>query len=194
MIAIEINTKQLKKLKEAVGKAGKSFPRELSAAVNKVSTQTKTNIGREITKTVNIKAGIAKKQISTRNKATAESPKAVVSLSKSNRIGLQHFGGRQNKTGVSYKIDKQGGRKIVAGAFMGPRPGVLAPKLHGGAFKRVGTERHPIIKLYGVSPFGAFVKNNYDKTEAVFIRTKLTAEIERRIKLNVLRANGLVPK
>mgnify|MGYP003656247338 CR=1 FL=1 len=159
-----------------------------------MSTQTKTNIGREITKTVNIKAGIAKKQISTRNKATAESPKAVVSLSKSNRIGLQHFGGRQNKTGVSYKIDKQGGRKIVAGAFMGPRPGVLAPKLHGGAFKRVGTERHPIIKLYGVSPFGAFVKNNYDKTEAVFIRTKLTAEIERRIKLNVLRANGLVPK
>jgi hypothetical protein len=194
MIGIEVDAKQLKRLREAVGKARKSLPRELAAAVNSVSKKTRLSIGREIRKTVNLKKDQAEKPIKITQTATAETPTAKVSLAKEVRLGLQHFGARHDNRGVSYKIQKQGGRKRVNGAFMGPRPGTLAPKLHGGVFKRVGKSRHPIIKLRGVSPYGAYAKNDLSEAEVKTINANLGKEMERRINLNILRANGLVKK
>ena len=194
MIGIEVNAKQIKRLTEAVGKARKNFPRELAAAVNSVSKKTRISIGRRIRQTINLKKADAEKPIKIKKTATAQAPVGVVSIDRETRAGLQHFAARQNARGVSYKISKQGGRKLVAGAFMGPRPGVLAPKLNGGVFKRVGKSRQPIVKLYGVSPYGAYAKNNMSKAEVEFINKSLMTEMERRIKLNILRASGLVSK
>jgi hypothetical protein len=194
MIGIEVNAKQIKRLTEAVGKARKNLPRELAAAVNSVSKKTRISIGRRIRQTINLKKADAEKPIKIKKTATAQAPVGVVSIDRETRAGLQHFAARQNARGVSYKISKQGGRKLVAGAFMGPRPGVLAPKLNGGVFKRVGKSRQPIVKLYGVSPYGAYAKNNMSKAEVEFINKSLMTEMERRIKLNILRASGLVSK
>jgi hypothetical protein len=108
-----------------------------------------------------------------------------------NRLGLQYFNARQTKTGVSYKISKKGGRKSVAGAFMGPKPGILAPRLNGGVFARVGAERLPIVKLKGVSPYGVYAKNDMKKEEVERIQKDLQTEMERRIQFNLARANGL---
>jgi hypothetical protein len=206
MIGIEVDAKQLKRLREAVGKARKSLPRELAAAVNSVSKKTRISIGREIRKTVNLKKDQAEKPIKITQTATAETPTAKVSLAKEVRLGLQHFGARHDNRGVSYKIQKQGGRKRVNGAFMGPRPGTLAPKLHGGVWKREGDARkmkkgrrqgkiaEPIVNLKGVSPYGAYAKNDLSEAEVKTINANLSKEMERRINLNILRANGLVKK
>jgi hypothetical protein len=194
MISIDIDAKQLKRLRQATARAGKTFPRELAAAVNSVAKKTRISIGRRIRQTVNLKKATAEKAIKIKRIATAEAPVGVVSIDKERREGLQHFSARQNGKGVSYKIDKRSGRKLVAGAFMGPRPGVLAPKLHGGVFKRVGKSRNPIVKLYGVSPYGTYAKNDMSKIEIQFINKGLLTEMERRIKLNILRAEGLVSK
>lgn len=194
MIAIEIDAKQLKRLRGAVGRAGKKFPRELAAAINSTSKKTRLSIGRRVRETVNIKKAVAEKPIKIKRTATSESLVGVVSIDKERRAGLQEFAARHDKRGVSYKIDKRSGRKRINGAFMGPRPGTLAPKLNGGVFKRATKMRHPIIKLYGVSPFGAYAKNRYEKIEIQFINKYLQREIDRRIKLNILRAEGLVSK
>lgn len=194
MIGIEVDAKQLRRLKEAVGKARKSLPRELAAAVNSVAKKTRLSIGREIRKTVNLKKDQAERPIKITQTATAEVPTAKVSLAKEVRLGLQHFGARHDKKGVSYKIAKQGGRKRVDGAFMGPRPGVPAPRLNGGVFRRVGKERLPIVKLKGVSPYGAYAKNDLSEAEVKAINAELSKQMERRINLNILRANGLVKK
>ena len=50
------------------------------------------------------------------------------------------------------------------------------------------------MKLYGVSPYGAYAKNDMSKAEVEFINKSLMTEMERRINLNILRANGLVKK
>lgn len=194
MIGIEIEAKQLKRLRVAVGKAGKSFPKELSAAINATAKKSRLEIGRQIRAQVNIKKAIAEKQINIRGIATAQRPVGKVSIDKSNREGLQHFGARQNKSGVTYKINKQGSRGRVDGAFMGPRPGALAPKLHGGVFKRVSKSRLPIVKLFGVSPWGAFKRNDMEPIQVEFIEKNLQKQMERRINLNILRANGLVKR
>ena len=192
MIEIEINAKQLKRLREAVGKSKKSIKKELAGAINATSKKTKLQVGRDIRKTVNLKKDEAERPLSLRATATEANLVAVVSLKKTKRLGLRHFGARQDKRGVSYKISKTGGRSRVNGAFQGPRPGVMKMSWKGNAFKRVGKERLPIVMLKGVSAFGAYAKNELEGSQVKEINKELSKQMERRINLNILRANGLV--
>lgn len=194
MIGIEVNANQLTALRKACGEAKKSFAKELAAGINATAKDVRLKISRDIGSEITMPAKDIKDRISTRDKATAVSPVAVVSLGWKKREGLQYFKARQTKSGVTYKISKKAGRGVVLGAFMGPSPGTFAPKLHGGVFKRIGSARLPITKLRAVSAAGAFVKNKHDAVMPGFIEQKMLAQMERRINLNVLRANGLVPK
>jgi hypothetical protein len=194
MIEIQLDTGQLNRLAKATARAGRKFPRELAAAINATAKKTRRNIGREIRKTINLKKEAAERPIKLRKTATAQNAVAVVGIDREQRLGLQHFAARQNGKGVSYKISKQGGRKTAKSAFMGPRPGVLAPRLNGGVFARLGESRLPIVRLKGVSPYGAYAKNDMSEQEVKAINADLQTQIERRIKLNILRAEGLVTR
>ena len=209
MISIEIDKGKLKELLEATKKAGKSFPKELAQAINQVSKKTRLDMGRDIRSLVAMKKEPSERNIKVISKATAISLQAVVRLQKGNkprRPGLQHFGARQNGSGVSYKISKTGGRKTIKGAFMGPKPGRFAPGLYGGVYKRQGTAikaskgnyqgkmRQPIVKLNGVSAYAVYAKNDLSGPQVKVIEAELAKQMERRIKLNILRANGLVSK
>ena len=193
MIAIEIDAKQLKRLREATGRAKKNFSKELAAAINQTAKNHRMKQGRNVRSVVNIKKAQIESKI-TIKKASDVTPQARVFFKSSEREGLQYFGARQNGRGVSYKISTKKGRGTVVGAFMGPRPGQLAPKLHGGVFKRTGPTRLPIVKLYGVSPYGAYVKNDFERIDVAFSADYLKGQMKRRIDLNILRANGLVKR
>jgi hypothetical protein len=211
MISIEIDKGKLKELMEATQKAGKLFSKELAGAINQVSKKTRLDMGREVRKIIAVKKEPSERHIKVISTATAQSLQAVVTLSKGKkpyRPGLQDFGAKQNGAGVSYKISKTGGRKTVKGAFMGPKPGQLAHKLYGGVWKRqgaarkvtkktsvyLGKVRQPIIKLRGVSVYAAYKKNDLSGPQVKVIEAELAKQMERRIKLNILRANGLVSK
>ena len=194
MISIEIDAKQLKALQKAVERSGKKFAKELAGAINAVSKKTKLQIGRDIRATVAMPKAEAEKPLSIRGTATEQNLSATVTLKKTKRLGLRHFGARQDKRGVSYKIDKQCGRKRVQGAFQGPKPGVQKMSWKGNAFKRVGASRLPIVMLKGVSAYGAYAKNELSGPQVEAINAELTKQMERRIKLNILRAEGLVAK
>ncbi len=192
MLSIEINKSQLSRLKGACLSASKSLTKELAGAINQVAKKTRLEMGRDIRAVVAMKKEDSEKPLSVRAEATATTLSAVVSLKKTDRLGLNHFGVRQDKRGVSYKISKTGGRGRVEGGFRGPNPGTLAPRLHGHAFKRSGKKRLPIVQIKGVSAYGAFVKNNLTAPRTAAVQDELHKQMERRINLNVLRANGLV--
>ena len=194
MIDLGIDARQLKRLEAAVGKAKKSFTKELAGAINAVSRKTKVKIGKDIRSVVAIKVAEAKKPISIKSKATAGNLSATVSLKETKRLGLRHFGARQDKRGVSYKIGKSGGRSRVDGAFQGPTPNIRKVSWRGNVFKRDGKSRLPITQIKGVSAWGAYVKNDLKGPQLEEIRLELFKQVERRIKLNILRANGLVSK
>tara|TARA_R110000868_G_C10780623_1_gene755480 strand:+ start:155 stop:739 length:585 start_codon:yes stop_codon:yes gene_type:complete len=194
MIGIEINANQLTALRKACGEAKKSFAKELAAGINATTKATRTQISKDIRSVVAMKKKDVDAKLKITSKATAQNPVGHVVLEAGRREGLQYYDARQDKRGVSYKIKPGGGRSRVNGAFMGPTPGVLAPKLNGGVFKRAGSTRLPIVKLYGVSAIGAWLKNDFTADTIGFISKGLEKQMERRIKLNVLRANGLVSK
>jgi hypothetical protein len=193
MINLEIKERQLKELRKACGLAKKTFGKELAAAINDTAKNHRLRQGRNIRGVVNLKKKEVESKITIR-KATVVTPQARVFLLETAREGLQHFGARQTKSGVGYKISKKRGRGTVLGAFMGPSPGTFAPKLYGGVFRRVGKKRLPIMKLYGVSPYGAYAKNDFETTDVAYSGDYLQQQMDRRINLNVLRANGLIPK
>lgn len=192
MIGIEIDKGQIQRLVDATHKAGKGFKKEIASAINQVSKKTRLDMGRGVREQVALNKAESEKPISVRASATAENLTAVVSLKKTPRLGLRHFGAKQNRKGVTYKIEKKGGRKNVPGAFMGPKPGAIKMSWRGNAFKRVGQARLPIIQIKGVSAYGAYKKNNLAGPQAEAVKEELTKQIERRINLNILRASGLV--
>jgi hypothetical protein len=206
VIEIQINAKQLKRLREAVSKSKKSIKKELAGAINATSKKTKLQVGRDIRKTVNLKKDEAERPLSLRATATETNLVAVVSLKKTKRLGLRHFGAKQDNRGVSYKISKAGGRSRINGAFQGPKPGVIKMSWKGNVFVRVGPAqkmtkgryagkmRQPIQQRFGVSAFGAYAKNDLEGPQVKEINKELSKQMERRINLNILRANGLVKK
>jgi hypothetical protein len=194
MISIDIDAKQLKRLRESAGKAKKKFGRELAAAINAAAKKTKLDIGRDVRSVIAIKKKESEAPLKIHAKATADQPNTTVSIAKTRRLGLRHFGARQDGRGVSYKISKTGGRKRVNGAFQGPKPGVMNIRWKGNAFQRVGKERLPIVHIRGVSAYGAYAKNELSGPQVDAINLELRKQVERRIKLNILRAEGLVSK
>ena len=67
---------------------------------------------------------------------------------------------------------------MFPGAFMGPRPGAIAPKLRGHVFIRTSNKRLPIKKLYGPSIPKEMIK---DQSAATF-QAEAPAILDRRIE------------
>lgn len=64
-------------------------------------------------------------------------------------LSLKLFGPRQDEVGTTALV--WGRRQTYVTAFMGPRPGVIAPALGGHVFHRVSGSRLPIEMTFGPS-------------------------------------------
>jgi hypothetical protein len=181
MLDVAADIADLKKLQEVAIATGKNIDRELSAAINATAQPTRKVMARGIVEKVNLKVGVVNKKLKKGIRSNPKTLRTSVNLKHQQRLGLQHFGASQTKKGVAYKIDKSGGRKMVVGAFMGPKPRVKAPKLNGGAFIRAGRTRLPIRRLHGVSPWAVFLKRSLDSPTVKQSSQRLSIEVNKRI-------------
>ena len=191
MLTIAFDKKKVDELAKVLAGTKKKVSREMKIAVNATAKKTKTEVSKQIRAELAVKAKVVKETISV-TKATDSLAGAVVMVKQTKRIPLRDFGARQTKKGVSYKISKKGGRKFVAGAFQGPRPGAMKASWRGRVFKRIGKERLPITQLWGPSPWGAMVKKKMKPIAVRKANKELEKQIERRIRFNVLKKQGLV--
>jgi hypothetical protein len=189
VISIRIDEKQIKELKAAVQRSGKKFPIELAVAINATARKTKSESAKELKKLLNVKVSILKKTISTKQKATKEKTRARISFWHGFPIPLKYFGARQlKKGGVTYKINPAFNRpSVIRNAFIVNRYGQ-------NVYRRKGKERGPLQKLHGPSPKEAFEKADIGKFARGVAEKELSKQMDRRIKLNILRAEGLVKK
>ncbi|MBI5885293.1 MAG: hypothetical protein HZB85_01765 [Deltaproteobacteria bacterium] len=134
---MQFEIKGLKELRDALDP--KRYKKVVTRVLNKLGSQSKTAVSREVRNTYNIKkdrldAGFYMRRAVWENLA--------VILRYSGRTpGLQRFDAHTTNRGVTVKVLKTGGRKVVKGAFM---PGKII-----GIYKRVGKGRFPIKRLYG---------------------------------------------
>lgn len=191
----------------------------MAMAANETAKAMRTEISRKIRDRVNIKKRDIDKNIEI-TRATPEryNVKATVRLSKTKKIPIAYFGGKQSKHGVRYKIDKGGANKLIPGAFGTkiPRLGnqVFAREIlkgakankQGGARKtrdrrkgaspatahlvRVG--RLPIRKIFGPSPWGVFVKADLMGETLVDSRDEMEWQLIRAVRFIALKHEGKI--
>jgi len=134
---MQFEIKGLKELREALDP--KRYRKIATRVLNKLGSQTKTAVSREVRNTYNIKRDRLDSGFYMR-RATWENL-AVLLRYRGKTPGLQHFDARRTSRGITVKVRKSGGRRVVQGAFM--------PKRIIGIYKREGMERFPIKRLYG---------------------------------------------
>jgi hypothetical protein len=190
VITYGIDSDQAQRLISVIGDVPKSIRRELKTAVNATAKQTRSSMNKTVREKMIVKVDAVNRVLKIKSKATDDALTASVQLSKEGRIPLKEFGARQTKKGVSYRINKQEGRKVAAGAFQGPKLGQMKVSWRGHVFKRLGKTRLPIAKLFGPSPWGVFVVGEHVQPTVVESKVELKKQIERRIRFLTLKANG----
>ncbi len=189
---VAIDKRQTRRLAAALEGDAKAIRKQAAIALNAAGKKTESlsakEIGRELATTQkNIKKTIAFSQ-----KANATKLKSMVRISKTRRLSLREFNAKQNKSGVTAKVSKRTGRKLYAGGFQGPRPGVVKMSWRGHAFKRVGKKRLPIVKLKGPSPWGVFVKREMIVPVKAASKGELRKQVDRRIRFIELKKLGVI--
>lgn len=186
---ISIDADQIQRLKNMLKGSKPKVAQQLSIAINDTQKKITVKASRAITEELAVKASVVKQKIKGK-RATKGDLSAKVTVKASNRLSLREFGAKQNKRGVTYKISKTKGRKLIAGAFQGPKPGVVKISWRGNVFKREGKPRLPIVKRSGPSPWGVYVKSGKDPGIRKEARQILREQIERRIKFLKLKESG----
>lgn len=161
------------------GDAHKAFAR----AVNRVTNTVHGRVIRAIRKQSDIPTTIIRRQIKKRLASPSISHGGSIEgviWATGNPISLKHFKARQFSFGVKAKW---GGKwHEYQGAFMGPRPGVIAPRLGGNVFVRTSASRFPIEMLFGPSVPEELVKG---ESERIFNET-----VESMLPMRVMHEVG----
>jgi predicted transcriptional regulator len=192
MISLNIDSAEITALKQVLDGNAKEFRKQMAIAVNKVAGNAQKQIAKEVSKEIATPQKTIRETISVKRAKVGVSPTATVTQKKTSRISLREFGAKQNKQGTTYKISKKGGRKLVSGAFQGPKPGVINVRTRGHVFQRVGKERLPIQKLMGPSPWGVTVKRKIDEVVVRFSRADLLKQIKERTRFLGLKKSGAI--
>lgn len=134
---MRLEIKGLKELQDALDP--KRYKKIATRVLNKLGSQTRTAVSREVRNTYNIKrdrmdSGFFMKRATWENMA-------VLLRYRGRTPGLQHFDARRTSRGVTVKVRRSGGRKVVKGAFM--------PERITGIYRREGKGRFPIKRLFG---------------------------------------------
>lgn len=187
---ISIQSNDFLTLRNTLERVSKNIDKELYTISSKVGTKAKSELGKAVTSEIAIKLKDVRKDI------TIQKVKPIgvrVTLHKKNRFSLKRFNPRQNSQGVTYKIEKTGGRKLIKGAFMGPNPSVTSVRLYGHVWERKGKARLPIRKKKGPSAAGVLSKHP-SRVRAVvrLLGAETKKQLERRIKFRLLKIAGTI--
>ena len=174
-VEIKFSKRQLEEVRKTLRSIPHEMPRVISQAINATAREGRTDISRKIRAVINAKVKDVNRRIVIK-KATQKRWLAIIQIAL-DRLPLRTFGARQTKKGISYKIDRAGGREKIDSAFIATMPGG-----HIGVYKRRGKERLHIGERFGPSIGQVF--DNEEGLSETFKRAagaKLTKNIYSKI-------------
>lgn len=176
-ISVAFGDDVLRRFANQIGAIGQGRARPgLARAVNRVTTMARTRVIRSITRTSSIPRRILVKAVKQRGaQFRGDGPLEGVVFASGSPISLKYFSSRQLSFGVRAKVYGQWTR--FPGAFMGPRPGVIAPALGGHVFVRTTAARFPIERMKGPSVPEELVKDASSKAFEQVIESHLPGRV-----------------
>lgn len=134
----------------------KAYRKAMNRTIRRMGQRFRTTATKEVRKTYNVKASKIKQYM--RAKMDGDTFKMYI---KSSTVSLMNFGARQTKKGVSVKVRKDRGRKVIKGAFI-----AVGKNNNLQVFKRVGKERLPIESKKTLSITQMFNENVLNKAKS----------------------------
>lgn len=142
MINLKIDNHQLQEVADQLEATEKAVAKAMRSTIAKMGRWLRVRAGRAIREETQLKAEHLRKRLKAMKvKVTSNGAYGGVWIGL-NPIDLKYLFPEQDGLGVS--AGPPGRSQSYEGAFMGPRPGSLAPKLRGHVFKRTGKARTPI--------------------------------------------------
>lgn len=181
-VSMTLDRTQLAALRNACAATGKKLPRELSIAVNKTAKVVRKDMVKDVFTGLRLPKAEISKRIKVVGRANRSKLASNVTLFGTSRLSLKWFAYKQTSAGIPYKIEKTGKRNVAKGAFQGPKPRVVNPKLKNAVWKRVGKSRYPLARLHGVSIGPFFESNGLPEKTIVKGGLRLSYEVNRRIR------------
>jgi len=189
-VAVKFNRRQIADAAAQLREAGVSVPKAFAAAINDTAKDARSRMSKRIRQWISIKKKALDRTLKISHRATARDLHSGIHLEKTKGIPLQYFGARQTAAGVTFRLSKLAPRQLIAHAFMGPKPGVLAATLHGGVFIRLGKARLPIEKLRGDTPYDVFVRTGMLGPTTKETTDLLKKNVDQRTRFAILKARG----
>lgn len=169
-------------------------------AVNQVAKEHKTSIAKQIREKVTLMSSIAKESIGFNRAKKGETSVATIVIRKSKRPPLSAFTHTVKKVtgwrkkgvgGVSVKVSQSSGRTLIGDAFTVQKYRSASPALRAKGkgdlfvrYPRGENKNYKVVRLWGVSVWGVFVKNKMQPRTEDEIRERL----DKRIRRNIERA------
>ena len=158
----------------------------LVRAVNRTVEQARTDMSREIRQEFNLSAAKVREKLHIRRAGLVGGrlriEAALLSTARNGRRSLNviNFQARETKAGLTAKIKRQGGRKVVSKrGFIGNQGRT--------AFERVGTKRLPIRPLQTIDVPQMFNTRRINAVVLRKIREKFPVIVEREIRFYTAR-------
>jgi len=208
--AIKIDKRQIQELAKAIEGSRTKVKKELNIAINETQKKVKSSVAKVVTQELSIAQKYVRSALRSK-RSTAKTLAASVDLTKTGRLSLHLFTPKpkQNIKGVTYKVSKTKGRKLLPNAFQGPKstkqaqPGkkprktkayafTVKPSWGGKVFTREGNAKTPIHRADGPSPWGVYVKSKKDRRLRKEAKAELKKQIQRRIRFQKLKQSGAI--
>lgn len=193
-VHVEIEPRKLAEVERLLRDIPRGVPRALSGAINDTSRRQRTQFSRQIRERVNIKKRDIDRQITVK-KSTVKTLSGWIRIESSRRLSLSYFGGRQTKKGITYRINKKGGRQFIASAFMVQKKYLKnAPPDATGeiSFRRQGKKRLKIVALKGPTAYAVFLENDLLEPGERDTAAELSRNLDRRVNVLILKHRGQI--
>ena len=158
--------------------------RVIAAAINKTTDKARAEMTRQITAEFNIKAKDIRAQLKVR-RAAAKGAMLVAELEAMSKLGgrrslnVIHFAARQTAKGVTVKVKRSGGRKLIPGAWIGNDGRTV--------FERKGKKRLPIKPVQTIDVPQMFNTKRLNRAVVAKILRDLPVEVERAVQAALAR-------
>jgi hypothetical protein len=156
MIKVEVGG--LRALREELAVMGQNVTKEVRVAAWKTQKKGRMEIARNISSVIKRPAKFFKK--ASYSKMLPDG--FFIAIRGEFRIALKHFSPKHIKPGISVNVNRgtvyidngrkkrTGGKQVIAGGFMGPKPGIPTAKFRGVPMQRKGSGRLPIQAIPAV--------------------------------------------
>jgi len=206
MLEVSFKKDSMNRVKQIMESIGANVRKELAVAVNNTVREAKKPAAKELGKVFFVPNKTLKKLVGQKRRANERRVEAVMVLREGYPFPLKFFKPVHGAAGVTVKMDKRikgkKGESLIAGAFQGPRPGVMKRTWKGNVFARQGDKRkmtkgryagkmrQPIVKLFGPSPAQAIEDAGIGKLIVAVSSKQLSIQVQERLRFLILKSQG----